>query len=289
VASEGGSLSPAGLYVGVVDLFSILLPGAILTFLLYSTPFLFHYIVATEFTYRALPNFPAAIAIAFVVISYVTGHFLRALGYFVTLPFSKYLLSEYAHTSHSGRHYGTVTAQAEGAVRKIVGCGVSPEVRLRWSAAYLSFYSTQAAARLDNLDAQRKFFRNLAPTLYLSFPLIDSMHKPFSNRPAVELFIVIGLLMCLFLHDKQIPHKPWQSLVLFLTVWLAPLFVSIAPIWQPWSSPHFYVNVGIYILMLLAGARFVALQRDLITSADEFLVVLFRERPESVSSAKGDH
>jgi hypothetical protein len=162
-------------------------------------------------------------------------------------------------------------------------------VRFRWSVAYLSFYSTQAATRLDNLEAQCKFFRNLAPTLCLSFPLIDSMHNPLSDRPAVELVIVIGLFICLFLHDKIIPNKPKGSLVLVLTLSLAPLLVSVAPIWQPWSWSHLYVNAGIYSLMLLAGARFVALQRDLIASADEFLVVLFSARPEAVSSANGDH
>jgi hypothetical protein len=277
VASEGGSVNPANVYVGVVELFSILLPGAILIFLLSWTPFLSQHIAATEFTHNVLPDIPGIRSIIFLVASYVTGHFLRALGYFVMVPFFKNLYTSRSRGSRGSKNIAA--ALAATTINGIVNVGDDRDERFRWSMAYLSYYSVPAAARLDGMEAQCKFFRNLAPTICLSFPLIDSMHTAATNRPTLELLGIVAF----FLYTR-VWTRAGKSLILLFLLLLAPLLVSIIPIWQKWSWSHVYVNLGLYGLMLLAGIRYLTLQRDLMTSADEFLVVLFSKRPEGASS-----
>jgi hypothetical protein len=72
------------------------------------------------------------------------------------------------------------------------------------------------------------------------------------------------------------------SKYLLLVLWLAPLLVSIN-LRRPMLA-HIFVNLGLYALMLLAGCRYLTLQRKLMVSAYEFIVVLFSKRPESVTS-----
>lgn len=308
MASESGSVNPANLYVGVVELFSILLPGAILTFLLCWTPFLSKHIVATEFTHNRPPDIPGIRAIAFAVVSYVTGHFLRALGYFVMVP----LFEDYHARSLEKRRRSTAepinqpppaATRLKTKINDIVGAENSPEERFRWSMAYLSYYSPQATARLDSLDAACKFFRNLTPTLVLSFPLIDSMYDPCGHRPAWELFIIVLFLLYVAIWNRVFPttgkrpfDRPSKSLAALLVLWVAPLVASIVPTGQIpigktswWSWSHLYVNLGLYLLMLFAGIRYLALQGDLRTLADKFLVVLFSKRPEAVGSGGDKH
>jgi hypothetical protein len=278
VADEGGKFNPASLYVGVVELFAILLPGAILTFLLYESPFFPTLFKLDELKRPFLPSNPAIRSVGFALVSYVAGHFLAALGYFVMNP----LFEDY-YASPLAKHLRTLTTRAKGTLDGIVKLESDRhDEQFRWTIAYVSLYSPQASTHLDRLEADCKFFRNLTPTILLSFPLIDSAYwsgcrvSPMATW--VPVFLIAAFFLTQALWNKKFSSNLGKSLLLLFLLWVALIFTSLR-LCGPTESLVF-VNLGICGLMLLAGIRYIALQEKLVSTVYELLVVLFCKRPE---------
>jgi hypothetical protein len=282
MANEGGGFNPANFYLGVVELFAIILPGAILTFLLFWSPFLYMFFGGGELSSRPLPKIPAIEPLAFVVISYVTGHILAALGYLVMDPlFEQYFVTR-------AKRLGILAARAKATINDTVEFGKGRDEEFRLAIAYVNLYSPQASNRLDSLEADCKFFRNLAPTILLGLPLIDSAYNPTCH---LAVAIELGLILLFFLYlvswnrlfsPTKGPFTRIITLLLLILLWVAPMLAGMT-LCRP-TLPHKLVDIGLYGFMLLAGMRYCALQGKLMTSAYEFLVLLFSRRPDPIIS-----
>ncbi len=288
VAEQGGGFNPANFYLGVVELFAIILPGAMLTFLLGSAfPTM---LSAAEQSSRHLLDNAAFRAIGFVVISYVIGHFLAALGYFVMDPiFDIYYLSDRA------QRLRTLATRARATVNGIIELGDTRDEQIRWTLAYISLYSPQASTRLDSLEADCKFFRNLSAATLLSFLLIDSLYYSRCEAGVTvdlgfRLFLIIAFLFLVMWHrwlspaTKRSPSPLRWALVLLILLWPVPTIIDTKLCGPANDGNHIFVDAGLYVFMLLAGMRYLALNTSLMNSAYEFLILLSSKRPEAVIS-----
>jgi hypothetical protein len=150
---------PQDFLIGVIDLFVIILPGALLIFAA----------LRVAYGYPLMP-LPAAVwsdlaaAAAFVGGAYLLGHLVSYVG----------SLSEDAFHRTAERQ---VLAQEEN-VRKTVaaalkrlGLPVEKQLNVRRQAAtYLRLHDPAAAAHIERKDADRRFFRNV--TVVLVFPVV---------------------------------------------------------------------------------------------------------------------
>lgn len=151
---------PQDLFIGVIDLFVIILPGALLIFTALR--------VVYGYPLSALPpatwsDFTAVAA--FAGGAYLLGHLVSGLGS---------VLEDALHELVK-----TWTLQRDAEVRQPVTtflsqaglpAGDAPGKVRRWAATYLRLHDPVAAAHIDRKDADRRFFRNV--TVVLVFPVI---------------------------------------------------------------------------------------------------------------------
>lgn len=294
--NEGGKLNLEKFYAAVVGLSGILIPGAIFTFLLCRSPFLPELFGLDELKIF-LPASPAFKFAGYALASYIAGQFLAVLGYFVMDP-----LFEYYYVTRFPGPLRVLETQARAATSGVVDLGNSRKEQLRRTIAYACLYSPQALARMEAFEADCKFFRNLIPAMLISFPLIDSVYCLNSGMSATVKWFQIVLVLILLIYQGLWNRSAfWDNLILpkgnrlfarlsnslFLLsfLWLAPMLTSLSLCTPTWS--RISVNLGFYGLMLFAGICYMAFQRQLMTSAYEFLIILFSKRSEIAVSSKG--
>lgn len=158
-------------FLGVVDLFSILLPGAILT-----------YWALTAFFWNQLPKdspWDARNWTIFIVISYVAGHVISALGGIVLdkIYDRTYKLwgktdGDYAHPNGRRAEYVRLRHRAKALAEHSLGDYYSDQDSvLSWSEALVRLSSMSAGGEIDHLEGESKFFRSLTVVLILGWPI----------------------------------------------------------------------------------------------------------------------
>jgi len=162
--SAGGK--PADFFVGLVDFFAILLPGAMLVFVLYT---------AAEVSGATVPrlNDPEGWVgfAAFALVSYVLGHLLFVVGSVCIDPL-------YDLWKHSFR----VWDDDRGMARLWKGLRERQKLQdeakpygftgLSVATVYLRLWNPGAAAEMDRLEADQKFFRSLILVLLVAWAVL---------------------------------------------------------------------------------------------------------------------
>ena len=148
-------LKPADLHVGVMELFSILLPGAALVALLVGSG------LVTDLVALLPLGQTAAQYAAFLLAAYAAGHILFLVGT---------LLDEALYMRVRQRFWpdrdGDAYHQA-GLLRRaaIGGTATLPMNTFSWAKSYLMLHWPAAAADVQRYEADSKFFRSLVPLL----------------------------------------------------------------------------------------------------------------------------
>jgi hypothetical protein len=159
---SSGPFKTPDYYLGVVDLFAILLPGAILAF-----------IVSQCIQWSALPKLTKALSpplvgyICFAVTAYIAGHFLSALGAVVM---------DHIYDRWYKKHFGKKLNRRRKRIKPLLERILRVDEKdnaLEWTLALLRIKASAAMAQLDRLEADSKFFRSLSLALLLSWPLIQ--------------------------------------------------------------------------------------------------------------------
>jgi hypothetical protein len=151
-------MKPGDFLLGVLDFFAILLPGSLATWLLT------RYIPADALR-RALsfgleegqsgPD-RLALAIAFLLFSYMLGHFVFMAGAKLD-PLYDTWRRRTKPTSHD-RTYQAARKVHERLANEIAGGDFST---FKWAKAYIQVEAAQARVEIDRLEADSKFFRSL--------------------------------------------------------------------------------------------------------------------------------
>jgi hypothetical protein len=161
-SSEGG-YKPADFFVGVVDLFAIVLPGALLTFLIHSLGY-------TSLLDKHLPEKPEK-WVAFLIASYILGHFVFAVG---SKPLDT--LYEKTYKRWYREYLDSLLKVAKPILRDTYKVQFTFEEKyvsvLEWATTFVRLQNASAASEIDRLEADSKFFRSLATLVVVSALLL---------------------------------------------------------------------------------------------------------------------
>jgi fatty acid desaturase len=198
--SKEASGKAADIYVGVVDLFSIILPGALLALVLWAV---FQGSHTTLFDGGELPKFVPE-WLLFLICAYVLGHFVSALGSWIM----DYLYDGYYKHKfefQKKRDIPSLRRRADRLIMKALGPELYKEGdnRLTWGESFLILSNSAGAAKLDKQEADSKFFRSLAAVSILSelvcfspltlwAPLHDYLHRAPFGIAALALIVYLS-------------------------------------------------------------------------------------------------
>lgn len=193
---------PSDFFVGVVDFFAILLPGAALVYL--SRPFLID-----DVPNDWLPTTSTQSWVLFLVLAYIVGHLLHELG--------SWLLDRYVY----GKGYLPLIRPSHARAAKLVddpsALGNDKDavktllarVRLEtkanttgtnyydWCLSDIRVTRPAGAAEVDRLQADSKFFRSMV-FVFLATALVSLGATLGSFRPALAIFSISAFALTIF-------------------------------------------------------------------------------------------
>jgi hypothetical protein len=139
---------PSDLFLNVLGFFAILVPGALLAYLGFD--------IVGGWLGGALPVVTGEVPrwIAFVVASFLLGQALYALGSWWLDPLYKARYVPYK-TNKKGELLKNLTKRIE----KLMGDDKAMTTVYPWARAYVTVRDASAAASIERLDADSKFFR----------------------------------------------------------------------------------------------------------------------------------
>jgi hypothetical protein len=169
-------MKPSDLYAGVGDIFSILLPGLILTGALVQFG-------AMDHLRKIIPPLEseAERAAAFILAAYAVGHFV-----FLVSSFIDRLYNYVRPKDKPGDAYTTATQLRK---EMLGGSDDIPMNTFKWAQALLVQKSPTAAALVHRLEADSKFFRSVAVVLIAIFALMISASDHVTGIASLLLVI----------------------------------------------------------------------------------------------------
>jgi hypothetical protein len=170
-------LKPDDVFVGLVDFFAIVLPGALLAFLCLP--------IKADVFGAVLPQVPSESAgwVAFAFAAYLSGQFISLVG----ATFMDWL---YDHTYLNYR-------RREGDLRfdkakELAGTNGTMVGVLKWARAYVRLRSAEASLECDRYEATSKFFRSLFVVL-IAYGGSFALHREWT-----ALLVTIALQVLAF-------------------------------------------------------------------------------------------
>ena len=142
---------PGDFFIGVVDFFAILLPGALLSFLAEEPAQRYVFGSILGCVHGATEGWAA-----FIFASYLMGQFASLLG-------ATFMDGVYDRTYLPYKRRNGDALHDE--VKKLQGDNSTIAGTLKWSNAYVRLQNSDAAAEMDRLEATSKFFRSLVIVL----------------------------------------------------------------------------------------------------------------------------
>ena len=148
-------VKPADFFIGVADLFSIFLPGALLSYLLLD-------VARRDIIGQILPAIASEAAnwMAFILAAYLFGHFASLIGAaFLDRIYDRtFVKYKRRHGDHLYHYACTIKADALGRDDKISNT-------YKWARAFIRLRSAESATEIERLEADSKFFRSVSVVL----------------------------------------------------------------------------------------------------------------------------
>jgi hypothetical protein len=209
---EAGIPKPGDLFIGVIDVFAVLIPG----------------IIAAALLVKGL-NTPLRTDIIFVsglvIAGWVLGHVLHGIGSFLdpllydplfkprdTVPAdqatilksNRFRLAVHGYLHKTDNIYllaKEMTDVPEWQNQQHAGAGV-PEGMYQWARTWLDSHSPDATAQIDRIEADSKLFRSLAVLCLIAVPALMKFHKKWelsAHHPlALTVVALAGLVFSLW-------------------------------------------------------------------------------------------
>lgn len=150
---------PSDLLVGIVDFFAILLPGAALTFVgMKYQRRIFDGVILPPLGQGA-PQW-----IAFILSSYLLGHFVFLLGSSILDPIYGTSYRKFKSLATEDLLY----RRAHEMKKEILVSHNRIENAYKWSRGLVRLRNSAAAAEIDRLEANSKFFRSMVIVLFIA-------------------------------------------------------------------------------------------------------------------------
>ena len=202
------SLKPSEVYVGVMELFSVFLPGALLAAALVAT-----------WGARPLPPGAASLLsssgaqwVAFAMLSYALGHFMFMLSASIDYPlYDRYRNRRWPRRDDDA--YRQATAIRHRFFRTDPTRGDAPMNTFAWCKAILLIQSPAACASVERFEADSKFFRSLIVVLPL-FGLFMAIAGEWLALPVAFALSVLSFLRYAERRHKSTEWAYYYTLVL---------------------------------------------------------------------------
>jgi hypothetical protein len=151
-------VKPADFFIGVMEFFAILLPGAILTYLL------FPFSAAVVAPVLPIPSEQVERWILFVILAYMLGHSLHHVGSLLDKAYDWVYVSNYKRRDGDD----PVLEQVKTQVANQVAYADKLPSKFSWAQSYVRVNSDSAASELERSGADSKFFRSLTLVLLIA-------------------------------------------------------------------------------------------------------------------------
>jgi hypothetical protein len=156
---------PGDVFLSILGVFAILVPGALLAYLLSDD--------AISWARHRLPavSDPAERWVAFAIAAFLLGQALYALGSWLLDPLYGFIYVPYKTAKK--RRRGLHSLQAR--IRDLMGVDATVTTSYPWARAFVGVRNPNAATAIERLDADSKFFRALTlALLFTAFRLVSS-------------------------------------------------------------------------------------------------------------------
>jgi hypothetical protein len=178
------SYKPSDFFVGVLDFFSVLLPGALLAYL--GRDFADKHVFVAPLT---APRGPVEGWVAFAFASYLLGQFT----FLVSATFMDDLY-DHSYLKYRRRKADALFEKA----KELQGSDKSLAGPLKWANAFVRMHSAPMGDILDQLEATSKFFRSVTVVL-----VIFAIVLLFWGRPGAALVCAVLVLFSFWRFANQ--------------------------------------------------------------------------------------
>lgn len=171
------NFKPGDFFVGLVDFFAILLPGALLAFL--TKDFAEKHIFGV-----LLPPIRTQVEgwVAFIFAAYLLGQFVSLIG----ATFMDWIY-DHTYLKYKRRNGDSRYAKA----KDLVGAYGNLAGILKWARAYVRLHSSDAALEIDRFEATSKFFRSLVVVL-LVYGVAFTASRKWPALVAIVLLVALS-------------------------------------------------------------------------------------------------
>lgn len=184
---------PSDLFVGIVDFFAVLLPGAVLTFALQ--------LANVNFLQKVIGASSREVKwVMFVIASYLLGHFVFLVG-------AAFMDDAYDAT-YARRRYdenGKRLLNYVGRVKRRALSGNELANNFKWSRAFIRLNKPELAAEIDRLEADSKFFRSLTVLTAVGWLAAGAYWQKWSALALSASLIVVWIL------HNYCPDDKWKA------------------------------------------------------------------------------
>jgi hypothetical protein len=184
------SYKPEEFFVGVIDLFAVLLPGAIFTAGVFTIAHPF-----ADDTLLLLNTEPRK-WVAFILAAYFFGHFLFLIGAALDYPYD-WLRRKYIAKRNDDAYISACKLH-----QKDLGSHASALNTFQWANSYLQLQRPSGLSAIHRLEADSKFFRSLVVVLAIGAIYFFAMAR------------IVGALTCLllaFFSFCRYAERRWKS------------------------------------------------------------------------------
>jgi mannose-6-phosphate isomerase-like protein (cupin superfamily) len=224
------NLKPQYFFIGVVDFFSVLLPGGLITYFLLG---MFYTNIFGPQKMFIAPTDAAVKWIIFLLVTYILGNIIFMLASFLDFTYNNFLRKKLfqsqfdlsyksAHSIHGS--YLNVDAELIKLVekqqlslaqyKKLLG---DPKREIfntfKWAQHFLLFKSPEALADIKRIEADSKFFRSLV----ITFLIIAIMLLKSGDFIIPSIFIVLSIL-CYYRYGDlrfKATEKAYEMIITF--------------------------------------------------------------------------
>jgi hypothetical protein len=206
-------MKPGDFLIGVFELFAIVLPGSLATWLVvqYIPSDALRDALSFSFAGQAKPD-PIVLGMAFLVVSYVLGHFVFMLGSELDPSYDRWR----KRTKPIDRD---TTFQAAQRLHNKLNSELAHFTTVKWGRAYIQIKAAPARAEIDRLEADQKFFRSMV-VVSAAF----AAHFLLTQGSAIAG--VTAIAMGIFSYRRYLDQRWKMSELIFATAVIAHAIAS---------------------------------------------------------------
>jgi hypothetical protein len=177
------SAKPSDFFIGVLDFFAVLLPGALATYA-------FH---QEGLAARVLERVPTGAAgwVAFALSSYLAGHLIFLMGAGLDASYDRQRRRK--RTPADERTFQAADALRKKLFVELDGASLST---FKWAKAYVHLRAPEACSEIERFEATSKFFRSLVVLFILGGVYVVAKRGDATFGERLPALVVCFVLMC---------------------------------------------------------------------------------------------